>query len=259
MGIKIQIGHGFPWIYPYMIKRNMKLSLEVAERNTMTPTAVLAARNEDIDDSNQTTMRKIGKIKGTEITGVPMSAVILIGKTHRDVVREVMKIKNEMNHHDSFRKVREILVAENPTEIGKKVQGTPHETADETRKDPIVVEMGQEVGRNSLETIEDEEGKAMILPAAPDHQTVMTTEGVEIEEDAAMIEDRAKVLAGIKVKDRAKARRRNPINSAQTREPLGEKCLKGSTVKKKCEGFTKCCRSLGTSSHNLWERNNKSL
>ena len=203
MGIKIQIDHGFLWIYLYMMKRNMKLSLEVAERNTMTPTAVLAARNEDIDDSNQITMRKIGKIKGTEITGVPMSAVILIGKTHRDVVRKVMKIKNKMNHHDSFRKVREILVA---------VQGTPHETADETKKDPIVVEMGQEVGRNSLETIEDEEGKAMIPPAAPDHPTVMTMEGKEIEGDAAMIEDRAKVLAGTEVKDQAKARRRSPTN-----------------------------------------------
>ena len=242
-----------------MMKRNMRLSLESAEKNTMTPTAVLAVRNKDIDDSDQTMMRKIGRTKETEIPGIPMNAVILIEKTHLDVVTKVMEIKIEMNQHDSFRKVRVIPVAESLTETKEKVQGTPHETADETKKDPIVVEMGQEVGRNSLETIEDEEGKAMILPAAPDHQTVMTTEGVEIEEDAAMIEDRAKVLAGIKVKDRAKARRRNPINSAQTREPLGEKCLKGSTVKKKCEGFTKCCRSLGTSSHNLWERNNKSL
>ena len=65
MGIKTQTDHGFPWIYLYMMKRNMRLSLEVAEKNTMTPTAVLAARNVDIDDSNQTTMRKIGKTKGT--------------------------------------------------------------------------------------------------------------------------------------------------------------------------------------------------
>ena len=255
MGIKIQIGHGFPWIYPYMIKRNMKLFLEVAERNTMTPTAVLAARNEDIDDSNQTTMRKIGKIKGTEITGVPMSAVILKGKTHRDVVREVMKIKNEMNHHDSFRKVREILVAENPTEIGKKAQGTPHGTADKTKEDP----RDQEIGGNSLKTIEDEEGKAMILPAAPDHPTAMTTEGVEIEEDAVMVEDRVKVLAGTEVKSQVKAKRRNLTNSAQTRKPLGEKCSKGSTMKKKCVNFTKRFRSPGTSFPNLLERNNKKL
>ena len=242
-----------------MMKRNMRLSLESAEKNTMTPTAVLAVRNKDIDDSDQTMMRKIGRTKETEIPGIPMNAVILIEKTHLDVVRKVMEIKSEMNRHDSFGKVRVIPVAESPTETKEKVQGTPHETADKTKKDPIVMEMDQKIGRNSLETIEDEEGKAMIPPAAPDHPTVMTTEGEETEEDAAMIEDRAKVLAGIKVKDRAKARRRNPINSAQTREPLGEKCLKGSTVKKKCEGFTKCCRSLGTSSHNLWERNNKSL
>ena len=242
-----------------MMKRNMRLSLESAEKNTMTPTAVLAVGNKDIDDSDQTMMRKIGRTKETEIPGIPMNAVILIEKTHLDVVTKVMEIKIEMNQHDSFRKVRVIPVAESPTETKEKVQGTPHETADKTKKDPIVMEMDQKIGRNSLETIEDEEGKAMIPPAAPDHPTVMTTEGEETEEDAAMIEDRAKVLAGIKVKDRAKARRRNPINSAQTREPLGEKCLKGSTVKKKCEGFTKCCRSLGTSSHNLWERNNKSL
>ena len=255
MGIKIQIDHGFPWIYLYMMKRNMKLSQEVAERNTMTPTAVLAARNEDIDDSDQTTMRKIGKTMGTEIIGEPMSVVILIEKTHLGVVRKVMRIKNKMNRRDSFRRARIILVAEDPTEIGKKAQGTPHGTADKTKEDP----RDQEIGGNSLRTIEDEEGKAMILPAAPDHPTAMTTEGVEIEEDAVMVEDRVKVLAGIEVKDQAKARRRNPTNSAQTREPLGEKCSKGSTVKKKCEGFTKCCRSLGTSSHNLWERNNKSL
>ena len=248
MGIKIQIDHGFLWICLYMMKRNMRLSLEVAERNIMTPTVVLAARNEDIDDSNQTTMRKIGKTKETETTGVPMSAVILIEKTHLDVVGKVMKIKSKMNRYNSFRKVGKILVGENPTKIEEKVQRTPHETADKTK---IVVEMDQEIGRNSLGTIEDEEGKAMILPAAPDHPTVMTTEGVEIEEDAAMIEDRVKVLAGTEVKDQAKVRRRNPTNSAQTREPLGEKCSKGSTVKKKCEGFTKCCRSLGTSSHNL--------
>ena len=248
MGIKIQIDPGFLWIYLYMMKRNMRLSLEVAERNTMTPTAVLAARNEDIDDSNQTTMRKIGKTKETETTGVPMSAVILIEKTHLDVVRKVMKIKSKMNRHDSFRKVGKILVEESPTEIEEKVQGTPHETADKTK---IVVEMDQEIGRNSLGTIEDEEGKAMTLPAAPGHPTVMTTEGVEIEEDAAMIEDRVKVLAGTEAKDQAKARRRNPTNLAQTREPLGEKCSKGSTTKNKCEGFTKCYQFPGTSSHNL--------
>ena len=251
MGIKIQIDHGFPWIYLYMMKRNMKLSQEVAERNTMTPTAVLVARNEDIDDSDQTTMRKIGRTKEIEITGVPMSAVILIEKTRPDVVRKVMKIKSKVNQHDSSRKVRVILVAESPTGIEEKVQGTPHETADKTKKDPTVVERDQEIGRNSLETIEDEEGKVMILPAAPDHPTVMTTEGEETEEDAAMIEDRVKVLAGTEVKDQAKARRRNPTNSAQTREPLGEKCSKDSTMKKKCEGFTRCCRFPGTSSHNL--------
>ena len=248
MGIKIQIDHGFLWICLYMMKRNMRLSLEVAERNTMTPTVVLAARNEDIDDSNQTTMRKIGKIKETETTGVPMSAVILIEKTHLDVVGKVMKIKSKMNRYNSFRKVGKILVGENPTEIEEKVQRTPHETADKTK---IGVEMDQEIGRNSLGTIEDEEGKAMTLPAAPDHPTVMTTEGVEIEEDAAMIEDRVKVLAGTEAKDQAKARRRNPTNLAQTREPLGAKCSKGSTTKKKCEGFTKCYRFPGTSSRNL--------
>ena len=251
MGIKIQIDHGFLWIYLYMMKRNMRLSLEVAERNTMTPTAVLAARNEDTDDSNQTTMRKIGKTKETETTGVPMSAVILIEKTHLDVVGKVMKIKSKMNRYDSFRKVGKILVEESPTEIEEKVQRTPHETADKTKKDPIVVEMDQKIGKNSLEIIEDEEGKAMTLPAAPDHPTVMTTEGVEIEEDAAMIEDRVKVLAGTEVKDQAKVRRRNPTNSAQTREPLGEKCSKGSIMKKKCEGFTKCYRFPGTLSQNL--------
>merc|ERR1712102_264594 len=146
-------------------------------------------------------MRKIGRTKETEIPGIPMNAVILIEKTHLDVVRKVMEIKSEMNQHDSFRKVRVIPVAESPTEA-----------------------------------------KAMIPPAAPDHPTVMTTEGEETEEDAAMIEDRAKVLAGTEVKDQAKARRRNPTNSAQTREPLGEKCSKGSIMKKKCEGFTKCYR-----------------
>ena len=251
MGIKIQIDHGFLLIYLYMMKRNMKLFLEVAERNTMTPTVVLAARNEDIDDSNQTTMRKIGKTKETEITGVPMSAVILIEKTRPDVVRKVVKIKSKVNRHDSFRKVRVIPVAESPTEIEKKDQGTPHETADKTKKDPIVVEMDQEIRRNNLETIEDEEGKAMIPPAAPDHPTVMTMEGEEIEEDAAMIEDRVKVLAGTEVKDQAKARRRNPTNLAQTREPLGEKCSKGLTMKKKCVDFTKRCLSPGTSFPNL--------
>ena len=142
-------------------------------------------------------------------------------------------------------------VTGNLTGTREKIQKIPHEIVDITKKDLIVMEMDQEIGRNSLETIEDEEGKAMIPPAAPDHPTVMTMEGEEIEEDAAMIEDRAKVLAGIKVKDRAKARRRNPTNSAQTREPLGEKCSKGSTVKKKCEGFTKCYRFPGTSSQNL--------
>ena len=217
----------------------------------MTPTAVLAVRNKDIDDSDQTMMRKIGRTKETEIPGIPMNAVILIEKTHLDVVRKVMEIKSEMNQHDSFRKVRVIPVAESPTETKEKVQGTPHETADKTKKDPIVMEMDQKIGRNSLETIEDEEGKAMIPPAAPDHPTVMTTEGEETEEDAAMIEDRAKVLAGTEVKDQAKARRRNPTNSAQTREPLGEKCSKGSIMKKKCEGFTKCYRFPGTSSQNL--------
>ena len=217
----------------------------------MTPTAVLAVRNKDIDDSDQTMMRKIGRTKETEIPGIPMNAVILIEKTHLDVVTKVMEIKIEMNQHDSFRKVRVIPVAEGPTETKEKVQGTPHETADKTKKDPIVMEMDQKIGRNSLETIEDEEGKAMIHPAAPDHPTVMTTEGEETEEDAAMIEDRAKVLAGTEVKDQAKARRRNPTNSAQTREPLGEKCSKGSIMKKKCEGFTKCYRFPGTSSQNL--------
>ena len=255
MGIKIQIDHGFPWIYLYMMKRNMKLSQEVAERNTMTPTAVLAARNEDIDDSDQTTMRKIGKTMGTEITGGPMSVVILIEKTHLGVVRKVMRIKNKMNRRDSFRRTRIILVAEDPTEIGKKAQGTPHETADKTKEDP----MDQEIEGNSLRTIEDEEGKAMILPAAPDHPTVMTTEGVEIEEDAVMVEDRVKVLAGTEVKGQAKAKRRNPTNSAQTRKPLGEKCSKGSTMKKKCVNFTKRFRSPGTSFPNLLERNNKKL
>ena len=259
MGIKIQIDHGFPWIYLYMMKRNMKLSQEVAEKNTMTPTAVLAARNEDIDDSDQTTMRKIGKTKGTEITVGPMSVVILIEKTHLGVVRKVMRIKDKMNRHDSFRRVRIILVAKIPTEIGEKAQGTPHETADKTKEDPIVVEMDQEIGGNSLKTIEDEEGKAMILPAAPDHPTVMTTEGVEIEEDAVMVEDRVKVLAGTEVKGQAKAKRRNPTNSAQTRKPLGEKCSKGSTMKKKCVNFTKRFRSPGTSFPNLLERNNKKL
>ena len=234
-----------------MMKRNMRLSLESAEKNTMTPTAVLAVRNKDIDDSDQTMMRKIGRTKETEIPGIPMNAVILIEKTHLDVVTKVMEIKIEMNQHDSFRKVRVIPVAEGPTETKEKVQGTPHETADKTKKDPIVMEMDQKIGRNSLETIEDEEGKAMIPPAAPDHPTVMTTEGEETEEDAAMIEDRAKVLAGTEVKDQAKARRRNPTNSAQTREPLGEKCSKGSIMKKKCEGFTKCYRFPGTSSQNL--------
>ena len=234
-----------------MMKRNMRLSLESAEKNTMTPTAVLAVRNKDIDDSDQTMMRKIGRTKETEIPGIPMNAVILIEKTHLDVVTKVMEIKIEMNQHDSFRKVRVIPVAESPTETKEKVQGTPHETADKTKKDPIVMEMDQKIGRNSLETIEDEEGKAMIPPAAPDHPTVMTTEGEETEEDAAMIEDRAKVLAGTEVKDQAKARRRNPTNSAQTREPLGEKCSKGSIMKKKCEGFTKCYRFPGTSSQNL--------
>ena len=234
-----------------MMKRNMKLSQEVAERNTMTPTAVLAARNEDIDDSDQTMMRKIGRTKETEIPGIPMNAVILIEKTHLDVVTKVMEIKIEMNQHDSFGKVRVIPVAESPTETKEKVQGTPHETADKTKKDPIVMEMDQKIVRNSLETIEDEEGKAMILPVAPDHQTVMTTEGVEIEEDAVMVEDRVKVLAGTEVKGQAKAKRRNPTNSAQTRKPLGEKCSKGSITKKKCEGFTKCYRFPGTSSQNL--------
>ena len=234
-----------------MMKRNMRLSLESAEKNTMTPTAVLAVRNKDIDDSDQTMMRKIGRTKETEIPGIPMNAVILIEKTHLDVVTKVMEIKIEMNQHDSFRKVRVIPVAESPTETKEKVRGTPHETADKTKKDPIVMEMDQKIGRNSLETIEDGEGKAMIPPAAPDHPTVMTTEGEETEEDAAMIEDRAKVLAGTEVKDQAKARRRNPTNSAQTREPLGEKCSKGSIMKKKCEGFTKCYRFPGTSSQNL--------
>ena len=234
-----------------MMKRNMRLSLESAEKNTMTPTAVLAVRNEDIDDSDQTMMRKIGRTKETEIPGIPANAVILIEKTHLDVIRKVVENKSEMNQHDSFRKVRVIPVAESPTEIEEKVQGTPHETADKTKKDPIVVEMDQKIGRNSLETIEDEEGKAMIPPAAPDHPTVMTMEGKEIEEDAAMIEDRAKVLAGTETKDRAKVRRRNPTNSAQTRKPLGEKCSKGLIMKKKCEGFTKCYRFPGTSFPNL--------
>ena len=237
----------------------MRLSLESAEKNTMTPTAVLAVRNKDIDDSDQTMMRKIGRTKETEIPGIPMNAVILIEKTHLDVVTKVMEIKIEMNQHDSFRKVRVIPVAEGPTETKEKVQGTPHETADKTKKDPIVMEMDQKIGRNSLETIEDEEGKAMILPAAPDHPTVMTTEGVEIEEDAVMVEDRVKVLAGTEVKGQAKAKRRNPTNSAQTRKPLGEKCSKGSTMKKKCVNFTKRFRSPGTSFPNLLERNNKKL
>ena len=213
----------------------------------MTPTAVLAARNEDIDDSDQTMMRKIGRTKETEIPGIPMNTVILIEKTHLDVVRKVMEIKSEMNQHNSFRKVRVIPVAESPTETKEKVQGTPHETADKTKEDP----MDQEIGGNSLRTIEDEEGKAMILPAAPDHPTVMTTEGVEIEEDAVMVEDRVKVLAGTEVKGQAKAKRRNPTNSAQTRKPLGEKCSKGLTMKKKCVDFTKRCRSPGTSFPNL--------
>ena len=217
----------------------------------MTPTAVPAVRNEDIDDSDQTMMRKIGRTKETEIPGIPANAVILIEKTHLDVIRKVVENKSEMNQHDSFRKVRVIPVAESPTEIEKKDQGTPHETADRTKKDPIVVEMDQEIRRNNLETIEDEEGKAMIPPAAPDHPTVMTMEGEEIEEDAAMIEDRAKVLAGTEIKDQTRVRRRNPTNSAQTREPLGEKCSKGSIMKKKCEGFTKCYRFPGTSSQNL--------
>ena len=234
-----------------MMRRNTRLSLAGAEKNTMTPTAVPAVRNEDIDDSDQTMMRKIGRTKETEIPGIPANAVILIEKTHLDVIRKVVENKSEMNQHDSFRKVRVIPVAESPTEIEEKDQGTPHETADKTKKDPIVVEMDQKIGRNSLETIEDEEGKAMIPPAAPDHPTVMTMEGEEIEEDAAMIEDRAKVLAGTEIKDQAKVRRRNPTNSAQTREPLGEKCSKGSIMKKKCEGFTKCYRFPGTSSQNL--------
>ena len=152
-----------------------------------------------------------------------------------------------------------ILVAGNLTGIREKMQRIPHEIVDKTKKDLIVMEMDQETGGNSLETIEDEVGKAVILPAAPGHLTVMTTEEEEIEEDAAMIEDKVKALAGTEVKDQAKARRRNPTNSAKTKEPLGEKCSKGLTMKKKCEDFTKCCRSPGTSSHDLWERNNKKL
>ena len=144
-----------------------------------------------------------------------------------------------------------ILVAGNLTGIREKIQRIPHETADKMKKDPIVMEMDQEIGRNNLEIIEDEVGKAAILPVAPGHLTVMTTEGEEIKEDAAMIEDKVRALAGTEVKGQAKARRRNPINSAKTKEPLGEKCSKGLTMRKKCEDFTKCCRFPGTSSHNL--------